>query len=124
MSSSQFNWYFFQGKEVCVNAFLYLENTTFYQIKSVRKHMLDHGVSPRSHGNMGRIPHNTLSLDNYQFATRFLHAYFEKHAIKDKRQKQGVIKMPKNITCKTIHEAYQAYGTEVNEPSKILINHI
>ena len=56
---------------------------------------------------LGRIPHNTLSLDNYQFATRFLHAYFEKHAIKDKRQKQGVIKMPKNITCKTIHDAYQ-----------------
>jgi hypothetical protein len=60
-------------------------------------------------------------LDNYQFATRFLHAYFEKHAIKDKRQKQGVIKMPKNITCKTIHEAYTAYGTEQHEPSMYFI---
>ena len=60
-------------------------------------------------------------LDNYQFATRFLHAYFEKHAIKDKRQKQGVIKMPKNITCKTIHEAYTAYGTEQHEPSMLII---
>lgn len=109
--------YRFWGKEVCAVAFVYLENTTFYQIKSVRKHMMDHGVSPRSHGNLGKIPHNTLSLDNYQFATRFLHAYFEKHAIKDKRQKQGVIKMPKNITCKTIHEAYTAYGTEQHEPS-------
>jgi len=109
--------YRFWGKEVCAIAFVYLENTTFYQIKSVRKHMMDHGVSPRSHGNLGKIPHNTLSLDNYQFATRFLHAYFEKHAIKDKRQKQGVIKMPKNITCKTIHEAYQAYGTDQHEPS-------
>lgn len=81
--------------------------------------MMKHGVSPRSHGNLGRIPHNTFSLDNYQFATRFLHAYFEKHAIKDKRQKQGIIKLPKNITFKTIHDAYQAYGAEVNEPSKL-----
>jgi len=115
--------YRFLGKEVCVNAFIYLENTTFYQIKSIRKHMMENGVSPRNHGNLGRIPHNTLSLDNYQFATRFLHAYFEKHAIKDKRQKQGIIKMPKNITCKTIHDAYQAYGTEVNEPSVRLMGY-
>ena len=44
--------------------------------------MVDHGVSPRTHGNHKRTPANTFSLDTYQLAMRFLEAYLDKHAIK------------------------------------------
>ena len=80
--------------------------------------MMDHGVSPRTHGNHGKIPHNTFSFDTYQFATRFLEAYIEKHGKEDKTRKKHLIRMPKNVSLKTIHEAYHAYGVELNEPSK------
>ena len=46
--------------------------------------MMDHGVSPRVHGNHKRTPINVLPLDTYQLAIRFLEEYLEKHAIKNK----------------------------------------
>jgi len=42
------NKYIFQGREVCLEAFLYLENVTAYHVKAIRAHVLDKGVIPRS----------------------------------------------------------------------------
>merc|ERR1712110_1041199 len=42
------NKYIFQGKEICQEAFLYLENVTIYQLKSIRKHVIDNGVAQSS----------------------------------------------------------------------------
>lgn len=51
-------------------------------MKRLRKHLKYHGVSPRIHGNHGRKPANTLSLDIYQHATNFVQNYIEKHSVK------------------------------------------
>lgn len=51
-------------------------------MKRLRKHLKYHGVSPRIHGNRGRKPANTLSLDTYQHATLFVQRYIEKHYVK------------------------------------------
>ena len=86
--------------------------------------MLDHGVSPRIHGNHKRTPHNTLSLDTYQLAMRFLEAYLDKHAIKDNKgpNKSEVLHLPKSITKKIIHDAYLNHmKTITNEPGMITI---
>ena len=79
--------------------------------------MVDHGVSPRIHGNHKRTPHNTLSLDTYQLAMRFLEAYLDKHAIKDSKKgpKSEAIHLPKSISKKIIHDAYLNYSI-TNEP--------
>ena len=42
------NKYIFQGREVCLEAFLYLENVTAYHVKAIRAHVLEKGVIPRS----------------------------------------------------------------------------
>ena len=42
------NKYIFQGQEVCLEAFLYLENVTAYHVKAIRAHVLEKGVTPRS----------------------------------------------------------------------------
>jgi len=124
--------YRFMGREVCQNAFLYLENTTLHQIKSIRKHMMDHGVSPRVHGNHKRTPINVLPLDTYQLAIRFLEEYLEKHAIKNKikathnhnstatsgpKQSESykVVHLQKSISVKIMHEAYLS-SCNSNEP--------
>lgn len=64
--------YVFQGKRVCLDAFIYLENVTQYHLKRIRRHVMVNGVTPRVHGNMRKKPHNALSLDVYKFAENFV----------------------------------------------------
>lgn len=64
--------YVFQGKKVCLDAFIYLENVTQYHLKRIRRHVMVHGVTPRVHGNVRKKPHNALSLDLYKFAEHFV----------------------------------------------------
>lgn len=51
-------------------------------MKRLRSHLKTHGVSPRIHGNCGRKPANTFSLDIYHRAMTFVQDYIEKHCIK------------------------------------------
>lgn len=64
--------YVFQGKRVCLDAFVYLENVTQYHLKRIRRHVMVNGVTPRVHGNVRKKPHNALSLDVYKFAENFV----------------------------------------------------
>lgn len=64
--------YVYHGKRVCLDAFLYLENVTHYQLKRIRSHVMANGVVPRVHGNVRKKPHNTFSLDMYKCAENFL----------------------------------------------------
>lgn len=64
--------YVFQGKRVCLDAFIYLENVTQYHLKRIRRHVMVNGVTPRVHGNVRKKPHNALSLDVYKFAENFV----------------------------------------------------
>ena len=109
--------YVYQGRRVCLDAFLYLENCTHYQLKRIRKHVMTHGVAPRVHGNHGRKPHNTFSLDIYRHATDFLKQYLEQHigenAVGNLKQP---IQLPWDITRKNLHEAYKQYG-QILEPN-------
>lgn len=71
--------YVYQGKRVCVEAFTYLENVTIYHLKRIRRHVLTQGVVPRVHGNMGKKPHNTFSLDMYKCAEQFIKQTLAQH---------------------------------------------
>lgn len=108
--------YVYQGRRVCLDAFLYLENCTHYQLKRIRKHVMTHGVAPRVHGNHGKKPHNTFSLDIYRHATEFLKQYLEQHA-GDNRigNSKMIIQLPWDITRKNLHDAYKEYG-QLSEP--------
>lgn len=131
--------YVFQGRKVCLAAFLYLENCTHYQLKRIRKHVMTHGVAPRVHGNHGKKPHNTFPLDSYRHATSFLKKFIEQHApcvttsnssnsvaqspninnfkTKGKQvSKTAPLYLPSEITRKTIHNAYMEF-CKVSEPS-------
>lgn len=108
--------YVYQGRRVCLDAFLYLENCTHYQLKRIRKHVMTHGVAPRVHGNHGKKPHNTFSLDIYRHATEFLKQYLEQHTgetgVTNSKQ---IIQLPWDITRKNLHDAYKEYG-QILEP--------
>ncbi|XP_043225379.1 uncharacterized protein LOC122383230 [Amphibalanus amphitrite] len=120
--------YVFQGKEVCLEAFLYLENCTHYQLKRIRKHVITHGVTPRVHGNHGKRPHNTFPLDIYKHASDFLNDYLDKlsHKPEGKKTTKAVqsrrqcIHMPQDITRKKIHEKYVDFINHFEPEAKVM----
>lgn len=76
--------YSYQGKKVCLFAFLYLENITIYQLKKIRTHVMSNGVVAIQHGNSHKIPHNAFPLDLYKRVENFLRIYLnaDKHSNK------------------------------------------
>jgi len=117
--------YVYQGRKICLEAFLYLENCTQYQLKRIRKHIKDHGVTPRVHGNHGKRPHNRFPLDIYQHATAFLQGYIQKSS--PKIQKSGSsssssssssIQLP--ASRKTVYMAYAEYMEHFEPGVKVL----
>lgn len=108
--------YVYQGRRVCLDAFLYLENCTHYQLKRIRKHVMTHGVAPRVHGNHGKKPHNTFPLDIYYHATEFLKQYLEQYTgERDIVNTKQAIQLPWDVTRKNLHDAYKEYG-QILEP--------
>lgn len=133
--------YVFQGRRVCLDAFLYLENCTHYQLKRIRKHVMTHGVAPRIHGNHGKRPHNTFSLYIYRHATSFLRHFIQRNSpgsnshqnsssqhansSSTKCKSKSTIKtpplyLPAEITKKTIHNAYREYCEHFEPSIKIM----
>ncbi|XP_046746305.1 uncharacterized protein LOC124411290 [Diprion similis] len=113
--------YVYQGRRVCLDAFLYLENCTHYQIKRIRKHLVTHGVTPRVHGNHGKVPHNTFSLDIYKIATEFLKSFISKQEAKQKTStKQGSLHLASDMTRKTVHDLYSKYCRKLSPSIKIM----
>ncbi|KAF0301032.1 hypothetical protein FJT64_003192 [Amphibalanus amphitrite] len=104
--------YVFQGKEVCLEAFLYLENCTHYQLKRIRKHR----------------PHNTFPLDIYKHASDFLNDYLDKLSHKPEGKKttkamqsrRQCIHMPQDITRKKIHEKYVDFINHFEPEAKVM----
>ncbi|KPI91816.1 hypothetical protein RR46_15320 [Papilio xuthus] len=122
--------YVYQGRKVCLEAFLYLENVTHYQLKRIRQHVMTHGVAPRIHGNVGKKPYNTFTLDIYKHATNFLKEYLKQHASSPKDVQpsgEGGKKTSKTVIIqgdsrKHLFEAYKEYG-EILEPGVKLMGY-
>lgn len=113
--------YVYQGRRVCLDAFLYLENCTHYQLKRIRKHVMTHGVTPRVHGNYGKKPHNTFPLDIYRHATEFLKQYLEQHTgEKDICNTKNPIVLPWDITRKNLHDSYKEYSQLLEPGTKLM----
>lgn len=114
--------YVYQGRRVCLDAFLYLENCTHYQIKRIRKHLITHGVTPRVHGNHGKVPHNTFSFDIYKIATEFLKYFIEIQEAKQKTKaaKNAPLHLPSDVTRKTVYDLYMQYCRKTSPNIKIM----
>ncbi|KAK9889221.1 hypothetical protein WA026_004499 [Henosepilachna vigintioctopunctata] len=113
--------YVYQGRRVCLDAFLYLENCTHYQLKRIRKHVMTHGVAPRIHGNHGKKPHNTFSLDIYKHATDFLKQYLGQHTgDQDIVNTKQPIQLQWDVTRKHLHDSYKEYSQLIEPGTKLM----
>jgi len=69
------------GRTVCRNTFLFLHGVGSCRLKAIKSHYLANGLVPRRHGNTGRVPSNTLSLEDAQHVVHFILHYAEANAI-------------------------------------------
>lgn len=102
--------YVYQGKRVCLEAFLFLENVTLYHIKRIRNHVLKHGVVPRTHGNIGKKPHNTFSLDMYKNLENYIKKFLGPHVV-DFNKNQVIY----GVTRVEIYNSYKDHGRKADE---------
>ena len=73
--------FFIQGMKVCKAMFLFAHGLGEKRFKNLKSHFSNMGLSPRSHGNLGRIPHHAVSLDDARHMVTFLFEYAELHAL-------------------------------------------
>ena len=83
---------------------------------------MTHGVTPRVHGNHGKIPHNTFSLDIYKIATEFLKNFIELQETKQKTKiaKNAQLHLPSDITRKIVYDSYIQYCRKMSPDIKIM----
>lgn len=105
--------YVYQGKRVCIDAFTYLENVTTYHLRRIRQHILMQGVVPRVHGNMGKKPHNTFSLDMYKCAEHFIKQML---AAKQSQSTETSSGKPFILTGETRSSIYQKFKDYAQHP--------
>lgn len=104
--------YVYHGRRVCLDAFLYLENVSIYHLKTIRSHVMTNGVMPRVHGNIGRKPHNSYSLDAYKCAETFVKQYLADRHIDAGSSKPIVIA---GESRKTVYDKFTESGYYPNE---------
>jgi hypothetical protein len=102
--------YSYMGKKVCLFAFLYLENITIYQLKKIRSHLLQNGVTQIQHGNSHKKPHNAFSLDVYKKVETFLRNYLKTD--RHHHSKSIVLSEP-------LSKIYQLYRDQEKKDSKM-----
>lgn len=104
--------YVYHGRRVCLDAFLYLENVSVYHLKIIRSHVMANGVMPRVHGNIGKKPHNSYSLDAYKCAETFVKQYLADRHFDVGSSKPIVIA---GESRKTVYDKFKESGYYPNE---------
>ena len=105
------NTFFHHNQPICRDMFNFLHNISAARLKALIQHYLAHGLTPRIHGNLKRLPKHTLSLDQVQNVVTYIHNYAEVHALvlpgRIPGYKQSDIKL---LPCSTTkHKVWEEY---------------
>ena len=73
--------HFHQGRPICPVMFRFLHRVGTKRLKNIAKSVADHGVVPRVHGNINRLPKHTLSLNSVEYVVRFFINFTEVHGL-------------------------------------------
>ena len=68
-------------QRTCTMTYNFLHGIGSHWVKVVKHSYLYNDLSPRTHGNTGRAPHNALSYTEINNMVKFIQNYVEQHAI-------------------------------------------
>ena len=66
---------------VCRENFLFAHALGDRVLRNIQEHMKQNGCVPRQHGNVGRLPANTIPFEATQQAVRFIHNFALVHGL-------------------------------------------
>ena len=69
------------GRRVCRKTFLFLHTISEKRLRNLQQSLKENGLAPRRHGNLRRLPSNTISFVDNQRVVEFLQTYAEANAI-------------------------------------------
>ena len=103
--------YAFDGRYVCKPAFCFLHCTGEKALKNLQHHFKGNGITPRTHGNCGRLPHNAFSFNTVQKIVSFISNYALVHglpqpAAQSGRAETAPIYLPTTEGYNTVHQKY------------------
>ena len=107
----------FQGEEICVGMFRYVNDVGQSVFKSLKKHLSDHGPVPRVHGNAGRRPHHALTFDEVKFSADFIKAFANEFGMPfpsplHGRANKPPTYLPASQNYKSVHKKYMTACAE------------
>ena len=73
--------YMHHGYNLCKATYNFLHGVGNHRVKAIKKSYLQNGLTPRIHGNAGRMPHNALTYTQINNIVKFIINYAEQHAI-------------------------------------------
>ena len=76
-----YRMFWHSGSRVCRKTFLFLHSISEKRLRNLQKSLGENGLAPRQHGNLRRMPSNTVCFADTQRVVEFLHTYSEAHAI-------------------------------------------
>ena len=76
-----YSFYFHRGERVCRKTFCFLHSMSAKRLKNIKRSYVEHGLTPRRHGNSSRMPATSLSFSDNQRVVTFITNYAETHAI-------------------------------------------
>lgn len=101
--------------------FLVLYGIGVRRLENLKQHYKNHGIMPRIHGNKGKMPIRTCSMDTLQHVITFLDNYAEEHAVALPGRvpgfKRSDIKLlPSSATKASIHRLYEQSAESAGLP--------
>ncbi|KAL2104400.1 hypothetical protein ACEWY4_001268 [Coilia grayii] len=79
--TSQRTDFFHHGLKICRETFKYLHSIGQDKLNALIKHYKQHGVTPRTHGNLKRQPPNALQKEDNIYVAHFIINYAETHGM-------------------------------------------
>ena len=113
--------YFFQGKRVCKSTYLFVHAIGPKRYKNLVRHYEKHGLVPRMHGNVKRLPPNTVLLDRTKLIVRFISNFATVHALPLPGRLPGqfsdekALLLPSHMSKRYVYRQYKQVCEESND---------
>jgi len=73
--------YAYDSREVCEGAFCFIHGIGDYTFRALKKHLRDHGLTPRVHGNKGKKPAHAFTRVTILNVLTFIYQYAKVHGL-------------------------------------------
>lgn len=105
--------YIYDNREMCRDMFLLTHDISLKKLRNITKHMTDNGITPRVHGNTGKMPKHAVTYEDTFLVVNFIKNYATTHGLPQPAAPRGSdnyppIFLPASDTRINIHQQYTA----------------